>query len=154
MDIEELIKQTLSEILDQMQASYTGIEIEQDDNSTFVINILSENPSELIGYHGNTIFALQQLLKVILWKKSGHEDFHIRLDIDNYRIRQEENAINLALRKAARVRQIRKAQTLPPMSAFLRRKVHLHFMGPGYEDLETLSAGEGDDRHIVIQPKS
>lgn len=154
MDIEETIHDTLKDLLERTSLEFSKIEVIEEEKNLFAINITSENPSLLIGYHGDNIHALQHLLKVLLWKKTGSEDYHISLDVDNYRKRQEESAINLALRKAEKARQYRKAQSLPPMNPALRRKVHLHFMGAGFDDLETYSEGDGDRRHIIIKPKA
>lgn len=154
MDIEETIHETLKDLLSRVDLEFSKIEVNEEEKNLFAINITSENPSLLIGYHGDNIYALQHLLKVLLWKKAGNEEYHISLDVDNYRKRQEESALNLALRKAEKARQYRKAQMLPPMSSSLRRKVHLHFMGAGFDDLETYSEGDGENRHIVIKPKA
>ena len=154
MDIEEVIHDTTKELLEKLDLEFTKIDISEEEKDLYTINISSDNPSLLIGYHGDNIHAMQQLLKVLLWKKTDSEHFHISVDVDNYRRRQEESALNLALRKAEKARQYRKTQSLPPMNPALRRKIHLHFMGPGFDDLETFSEGEGEKRHLVIKPKA
>ena len=80
--------------------------------------------------------------------------YNIFLDIDNYRKRQEENVIALAERKIESVRQNGRPQHLPPMSAYFRRQIHTLCMNTGYEDIETLSQGEDDRRHIIIKLKN
>lgn len=154
MDIEEIIHDTIKDLLERIDLEFSKIEIVEEEKNIFDINITSQNPSLLIGYHGDNIYALQHLLKVLLWKKTGSEDYHITLDVDSYRKRQEESILNLAIRKADKARQYRKAQAMPPMSSALRRKIHLHFMGAGFDDLETYSEGEGENRHLVIKPKA
>lgn len=153
MDIEETLKDILEDLLKRLEIDYSKIEVSKDED-TYFINISSENPSLLIGYRGTNIQALQHVLKVLAWKKCENEQFNILLDIDEYRKRQEENALSFAERKIEGARRFKKPQRLPPMPAYLRRKIHMLCMGAGYEDIETLSEGEGEERHIIIKLKS
>lgn len=153
MAAETSLKKILKEILDRLQVDYKKITVKEDEKNSYSINVESENPSLLIGYHGENIQALQHLLKVLVWKKDEKEQFNILLDIDNYRKRQEENVLNMTDRKIDAVRRTGRKQELPPMSAYFRRKVHVYCTGAGYDDIETLSEGEGDRRHVVIKLK-
>lgn len=153
MDTEDLLKKTLLEILDKLGVDYSKIKINEEDKNTYVINIESENPSLLIGYHGDNIRALQHILKTLVWKKTKTEQFNVLLDIDDYRKRQEDTALNLAKRKIEYVRKTGRMQSLPPMSPYLRRKIHMLCMEPGFDDIETLSEGVNDARYIIIKLK-
>lgn len=156
MDLEEIISEALKDLLKHLDIKYTKIEIsKEDDKDTYILDIKSEDQNLLIGYHGQNLQSIQQVLKTIVVKKAkDNTAFHIVLDIDGYRKRQEENAINLADRKISVLRRSHRPQSLPAMPAYFRRKIHLHLMGPGYEDIETNSIGEGEDRHIVLKLKS
>jgi len=153
MDIEDILEESLKELLALLGTEYNKLKIEETEKDNYEINIESDGPSQLIGYHGESIQALQHLLKVIAWKKSNNEHFNILLDIDGYRKRQEDNVINLAQRKVDNVRKTGRPQTLPSMSPYFRRKVHLLCMGAGFEDIETLSDGTGEQRHVIIKLK-
>ncbi|MFA6305190.1 MAG: R3H domain-containing nucleic acid-binding protein [Candidatus Gracilibacteria bacterium] len=153
MEILEALKETLEEILKRIEIEYSNIEIIEDEKDTYLINIKSENPNLLIGFRGTNIQAIQHLLKVMAWQKCKNENFSITLDVDDYRKRQEEGMINMAQRKIEMARKFKRPQRLPPMSPYFRRKIHLMCMGSGYEDVETLSDGEGEMRHIIIKPK-
>ncbi len=154
MDIQETLKETLEEILKKLHLEYTEIHITEEENNNFLINVNTENPSHMIGYHGDNIHAIQHILKTLCWKKCNSNMFNILLDVDEYRKRQEENVVKLAQKRIENIRRNGRTQHLPPMSAYLRRKVHLHCMNAGNEDIETFSTGEGDRRHIVIKLKS
>jgi len=155
MKTEELIKENLENLLIKMKLEFSNITVEKKDEQTYIVNVEnSEDASLLIGHHGETMRSLQHILKVLCWSKSKNpEEFNIVLDIGNYRKKQEENVINLAERKVEFVRKTRRAQSLPPMSPYFRRIVHMHLMSPGFEDIETMSSGEGDSRHIIIKQK-
>lgn len=154
MDIEDVLKETLEGLLTKIGVNYDKVIINEDEKDSYVINIKTDEPSLLIGYHGENIQALQHLLKVLCWKKIGNEKFNILLDIDDYRKRQEDNVINLTQRKVEFVRKTGRPQQLPAMSAYFRRKIHLHCMGAGFDDIETASEGQGDHRHVIIKLKN
>jgi len=153
MDLEETLKEITENVLTRLEADFSGIEVTEEEN-TYHINIQSEDASLLIGYHGDNIQALQHIVKALAWKKSNNEMYNILIDIDNYRKRQEENSENMAKRKIDQVRKTGRPQKLPPMSAYIRRKIHMLCMSPGYEDVETISEGQAENRHIVIRMKS
>lgn len=153
MDLEDVLKDILEELLKRLGAKYTKIIINEDEKDSFMINIKTDEPSLLIGYHGENIQAMQHLLKVLCWKKAGNERFNVLLDIDDYRKRQEDNVINMTQRKVESARKTGKAQIMPPMSPYFRRKIHLHCMGAGFDDIETLSEGDGERRHVIIKLK-
>lgn len=152
MDIRKKLQKLLEELLSILEVPYESITVEEDANENpkvYRINIETEDPSVLIGFHGENIHALQHLLKVIAWKAT-QANFNILVDVDNYRKRQEENVINLAHRKAEMARKTNKTQVLPPMSSYFRRVVHMHLAKAEYNDLSTKSIGNGDHRQVTI----
>ncbi|MFC1616079.1 protein jag [Patescibacteria group bacterium] len=154
MDIPELLEETIEQLLIKLGLEYNEISINEEDSGNYFINVTSDQPSALIGYHGNNIQAIQHILKVLCWKKAQNNQFNIVLDIDNYLKRREEKAINLAQRKIETARKTGRPQSLPPMSPYLRRKIHMHCMGAGFDDIETYSEDEADKRHLIIKLKS
>lgn len=154
MKTESSIEEILENLLVKLGVEFSKITVEKKEDKTFAVNIESEEASILIGHHGETIKSVQHILKVLCWSnlKIG-EDFNVVLDIGDYRKKQEESVVNLAERKVEFVRTTLRAQSLPPMSPYFRRVIHMHLMQPGYEDVETYSSGEGEMRHIIIKPK-
>jgi spoIIIJ-associated protein len=151
MNDQKIIQQTLEELLLKMEADFNNVTIEEEEN-VLRVNIESDNASVLIGHHGETIYALQSILKTLVWKKSDNGNFNIVLDIDDYRKRQEDNVVKMADQKAKNVQSGGREETLPPMSPYFRRIVHL-FLKENYSDLSTESRGEGDQRRVVIKSK-
>ena len=152
MKIEKVIKETLEELLNRIGTQYSKIDIEKTEDNAYSVNIETEEATLLIGHHGETIFSLQHILKVLCWAKAKSKDeFNVVLDVASYRKRQEERVLSLAENKVAFVRRTKRAQVLPPMSPYFRRVVHLFLMKPEFDDIETVSEGEGDLRHIIIK---
>ncbi|HRY91274.1 MAG TPA: R3H domain-containing nucleic acid-binding protein [Candidatus Gracilibacteria bacterium] len=151
--METLIQELLEELLHRINSPFRKIRIEEIEKDSFRVNIESEEPSLLIGHHGENIYALQNILKTIIWSKNK-ENCNIILDVDDYRKRQEENVLALAERKVEAVRKTNKPQSLPPMAPYFRRMIHLHLAQDKYNDIETESVGAGDSRYLTIKPKS
>ena len=151
--METRIKKIVSEFLVHLGLDFTDVEVEKTDDKSFRVNITSDDPSLLIGYHGDHLQSMQKILKIVIYKQVG-EEYEIRLDVDDYRKRQEENVLTIASQKAEEVRETKVKVALPPMSPYFRRLVHLHLMTDEWTDLETESMGEGDYRQVVIKPKA
>jgi len=150
--METLIQETVEELLTKLCTPFRKVRIEVKEENNYRVNIESEEPSLLIGHHGDNIYALQNLLRIMIWKKSPG-DYSLVIDVDDYRKRQEENVLKLAERKVETLRKTNESQSLPPMSPYFRRLVHLH-LASMFDDVETESVGEGDFRYLTIKPKT
>ena len=154
------LQETLASILQHLGVEFRKFRVEEDETTfqnekhpLYRIDIDTDEASTLIGYHGETIYALQHLLKTIIWNQTGKNVFVV-LDVDSYRKRQEESVKKMAQRKIEMVRKTSQEQFLPPMSPYFRRIVHLYLMQKEFEDLLTESVGEGDHRQVVIRTKN
>lgn len=147
--MEEIICETLQPLLELMRIQFTKIDAEATEDGHYRVNIETDEPQHLIGYHGATLFALQHLLKILLNKKA-EQGFSLSIDVDNYRKRQEESVLQMAEQKVDLVRKFGAPRKLPPMSPYFRRLVHLHLTTPEFQDVATRSEGEGDYRAVVI----
>jgi len=150
--METLIQETLEEILNRLSTPFRKIRIEMKDDNTYRVNIESEEPSLLIGHHGENIYALQNILRTIIFHKQD-SNFNLVIDVDDYRKRQEENVIKMAERKVDSVRKNGEPQSLPPMSPYFRRLIHMHLATDDFKDITTESIGEGEMRHLTIKPR-
>lgn len=158
MAIEDLIQETLAEILKNMGIPFRGFKVTTDRKTAegqpvYRIDINCDEAATLIGYHGETIYALQHVLKTLVWKRANQSIF-IVLDVDGYRKRQEESVLAMAMKKVALARKTLETQMLPPMSSYFRRVIHLALAKPEFNDIETESAGEGENRAVTIKVKN
>ncbi len=152
MKMDKNISEKLSKLLDVMEVQYSKVLVDHDEkDNVYRVNIQTDEPSIMIGHHGETIGAVQHLLKVLLWKDGG-EQFNIVVDVDDYRKRQEDSVVELANRKIDALRESGTEQTFPPMSPFFRRLVHL-YIAKDHTDVVSESSGEGDHRYVVIRMK-
>lgn len=152
MSLEQTIKTRAEELLIHLQVGFDKVEVEfLPEKEIYRINITTEEPSLLIGHHGETIGAFQHILKVVIWKEDEGAKSNILVDVDNYRQRQEASVLKMVSRKIDLVRESNKEQKLPPMSPYFRRLVHMQILE--HDDLTTRSQGDGDHRYVIISLK-
>ena len=151
-----LIKDVISSLLTACNLPFDEITVsEEEDTGVTRIDLKSASASRIIGWHGETLNALQQLAKAILRSKAKLEKApFILLDVDGYRRDQEEKVCSIAEQKADFVRRTGNRVALSPMSPYFRRIVHLHIANSeNLQDLTTQSTGEGEYRQIVLMLK-
>lgn len=157
MNTEDLIQVTLAEILQNMGVTFRKFKVNVDKDTSsgqplYRVDIDTDEASTLIGYHGETIYALQHVLKTLVWKKAD-ENVFIVLDVDSYRKRQEESVVAIAMKKVEAARKTLTDQVLPPMSPYFRRVIHMALAKPEFSDIVTESMGEGEHRAVTIKVK-
>jgi spoIIIJ-associated protein len=153
--MDELIIDTTGQLLKLLSIPFSDIKVKQDGDVTRV-EVVCDQPSRLIGWHGETLNAVQHLVKSMIRTAKGLERApFIVVDVDGYRIMQEDKVRRIAEAKADFVRRTGARVTLPPMSPYFRRVVHVHISSnPALTDLATESVGEGDYRQVVIRLKN
>lgn len=120
------------------------------------VDITSDQPSRIIGWHGETLNSVQHLAKSIIRSKAKLERSpFIVLDVDGYRRMQEDKVCKVAEQKADFVRRTGSRVALAPMSPYFRRIVHMHVTkSAALQDLTTESVGEGEYRQVVLRLKN
>lgn len=122
------------------------------DESLGVVNVQvdSEEAAALIGFHGETLQAVQLLLTFLIHKQLG-QWVKVLVNIGDYRQKREEHLKRLALNLAMKVKFSKEAQAVPNLTSSERRSVHLALAN--HPDVYTQSEGEGKERQLVIKPK-
>ncbi len=146
-----VLKQRVTEFLIQLAEKFkTEIEVECEivENSLY-FSIKGEKVGKLIGYRGETLNALQNLLGGL--KQAGEGKFRVYLDIENYKKNREQTLIDLANKMADKAEEIERNVHLDPMNPYERRVIHSALQNR--ELVETESMGEGEKRHVVIKFK-
>lgn len=147
-DFLEYIKDFLKEIVENM-----GIEVKFEASireDTYNIRIYSNNNPILIGRNGQTLKALETLLK-----QKALNDFayypKINLDVEDYKERRQKSLERLAKNVAREVRATKVEASLENMNSYERRIVHNCLTN--FKGITTISEGEEPNRHVVIKPK-
>jgi spoIIIJ-associated protein len=120
------------------------------DKEIFYVDIDGKDAGYLIGYRGDVLNSLQNILNNVVAKNSK-DRIKVILNIGNYRNKREKDLEILAEKIAATVIKTRKSITLEPMSAYERKIIHTKLQEN--ENVKTYSIGEEPHRKVVIELK-
>lgn len=151
--MEKTVEGILKELLDSTGLSYTGITQSEVAGQT-IYSIQTSDASALIGAHGDTVHALDLLVKKILENRTPKEDGaadepRFLVDVNDYRTKQIKDLQARALMMAERARSFQYDVELTPMSAYERLIVHTTLQSE--PNVKTESQGEGRSRRVVIK---
>lgn len=154
-EILELARDVLAELLEKMQITaeiHTRISVPRypDDSSSLVLDLHGDDLGFLIGRKGETLAAIQHLVRLIV-NKVVQERTHLVVDVGGYKVRREEALKKLALRIADQVTRRSRMIALEPMNAYERRIIHVSLRN--HPTVLTESVGEGPRRKVTIVPR-
>ena len=119
-------------------------------NQYINVEINNEELGYLIGYRGETLYALQNILSAIAGKGIDNK-VRVILDIEGYKQRREKTLEELAEKVAKTVIRTKKPVKLEPMQAYERKIIHSKLQENS--KVETTSIGEEPFRRVVISLK-
>lgn len=147
--LKDEIKSFLAELLNNLGFEVT-LESKLRENQ-IIINMNSNNNPLLIGKNGQTLKALETVVRQYVLK-----DFRtcptISLDVEDYKLKQQKRIERLAKNVAREVSRTKIEVALENMNSFERRLVHNILSNNKY--VYTESVGEDPNRHVVIKPKN
>ena len=138
--LEEFLKTLGKDAKYQIVKDETGIEI----------SITGESAGFLIGYRGETLYAMQTILSSVA-SKGLNTRVRVILDIAGYKQKREKTLEDLAERVARTVVRTGKSVTLEPMKAYERKIIHSKLQNS--KRVTTKSIGEEPRRRLVISLK-
>lgn len=114
----------------------------------------TEDLTPLIGKDGQSLVALEHVIRLAAFRKFGGTERlpDFLLDINGYRKEQNARLAQIAEDSAQRVIASGKAEALAPMNAYERRIVHTKLAT--YQQISTESIGAEPNRRVVIKPSS
>ncbi len=156
MDTDALIEKTLTDVLTKAGITFTGIEKQQIAGQT-VFSIATDNPSLLIGPHGDTIYAIDTIVKKMIehaLEKRSEDGIEtdeplFLIDVGGYRDQKIKEIETKAIVMTDRARSFQYDVELSPMSAYERLIVHTVLADQ--QNIKTESQGEGRGRRVVIR---
>lgn len=114
------------------------------------VSLNGKNLGFLIGYRGETLYAMQNILSAIAGKEIQNK-VRVILDIEGYKEKREKTLEDLAEKVAKTVIRTKKSVKLEPMQAYERKIIHSKLQQN--DKVETTSIGEEPNRRIVISLK-
>lgn len=144
----DLAGKFVKEFLEKLDVSLKYV-IKYEDNM-LKIDMNGEKSGLIIGYRGETLDALQNILTSII-NKNKEKHMRILVDIEDYRKKRIKALEELALKMANIVISKRKNITLEPMVPFERRIIHTTLQN--HPKVKSDSIGEEPYRKVIISLK-
>lgn len=149
--MHDMVETILKELLSSMGITDAVVSRSEVAGQT-IFSIQTAESRALIGGHGDTIHAIDMIVKKIAEKRlppEGAQDLHFLIDVNDYRVKQIKDLQTKALMMADRARSFQYDVELSPMSAYERLIVHTTLQDA--PNVKTESAGEGKSRRVVIK---
>lgn len=144
-NIEKFLKQLKTNL--QENISY---QIEKSEEA-IKVSLNGEGRGFLIGYRGETLYAMQNIISSIAGKGIQNR-IRVILDIEGYKEKREKTLEDLAEKVAKTVIKTKKSVKLEPMQAYERKIIHSKLQQNS--QVETISIGEEPYRRVVISLKN
>jgi len=114
-----------------------------------VVAIVGEGLDALVGPHGQTLEALQELTRLAVVQQTGVRS-RLMLDIGGYRARRKVELTEIGTRAAQRVLEEKQPVKLAPMTPFERKVVHDAVAA--VDGVTSESEGVEPERRVVVVP--
>lgn len=138
--MKEFVKELPKDSKYQIEKSSAGLNV----------SITSEKLGYLIGYRGETLYALQNIMSAIAGKNI-EQKVRVILDIEGYKEKREKTLEELAEKVAKTVIRTKKPVKLEPMRPYERKIIHSKLQENNR--VETTSIGEEPHRRIIVSLK-
>lgn len=146
-DIERAVE-FLDGLFTQLKLS-VATEVTQNSEGKHVINLITTDSSQLIGYRGEVLDSIQCLASAV-YNSNAETYQRLVVDCEGYRDKREETLKNLALKLAAKAVKTGRKVVLEPMNPFERRIIHSTLIN--FDGVTTASEGKEPNRYIAIIP--
>jgi spoIIIJ-associated protein len=148
----ETAKKHIDAFLKDFLKQFNNLTYTLDVTDKDLINVVidGDDSGVLIGYRGDVINALQNLIAAVA-NKDVTSRVRVSVDIANYKEKREETLKSLAHKLEKTVKRTGKKIVLEPMTAYERKIIHTELQGSNA--VETYSIGEEPHRKIVIDVK-
>ena len=150
MDKKELqiINDTIAQLLELLGVAPEFEVVEAGEGIDVVLQ--TEENGMLIGYHGETLEALQLMTSLAVAKALG-KFVRVSLEVGEYKKNRMEYLEKLVAESKERVLTEGSGVSLPNLKSWERRYVHTLLADD--QEVSTESSGEGRDRVLTIYPK-
>ncbi|MGH2710947.1 MAG: RNA-binding cell elongation regulator Jag/EloR [Actinomycetota bacterium] len=155
IDLEEQAEMAMDFLEGLLEQMDVAADLDHDvvDGTMYVDVLVDDDDSVglLIGRHGQTLDALQELMRSAVQRQTESR-CRVMVDIEDYRKRRRSQLAERARSSAAKVKRTGRPESMEPMNAYERKIVHDAANGVG--GVETSSEGEDPERFVVISKSS
>lgn len=141
------IRKYLETIIKGMGVEDVVITSHEEEEETVYELETSENHGAIIGRHGETLDAVQYLVRLFANKNTqGHKK--VSINVGDYREKRAESLKEFAARSASQVLKYGRSAKLDPMNPYERRIIHTAIQG--IEGVTSHSVGYDSERRVII----
>lgn len=127
------------------------VSIEASHNRRHInLQIETQEPGRVIGYHGKVLKSLQLLAQNFLHDRYA-KHYSVTLNVHDYMEHRAEILIDFANKIAQRVLETGQSYHMDPMSNIERKIVHKTITG--VEGVDSYSEGDDPNRYVVVAPR-
>ena len=148
-EVVKKVEEFLDKLIENLPKRNLNYEVKAEEEN-ILVNIDGEDTGYLIGYRGEVLNSLQNILTNIA-SKDVDGKVRIQLNISGYREKRKKDLENLADKIAKNVIKTKKSISIEPMSAYERKIIHLRLQDS--DKVTTHSVGEEPYRKIVVSLK-
>lgn len=145
--VADVALSVIRNILKHFDAEDSPIDEYEGDDGELILDVTAPNLAVLIGRHGRTLESLQTMFSLIVSRRLGFR-YPVVVDIEGYKSRRNDKVASMAHSAAARAVRQHGSVSLPPMSAYERRLVHIALRDNAA--VETHSEGIDPERRVVV----
>lgn len=117
-------------------------------NGDIIFKVNGDNVNNLIGYHGETLEAVQYIVNTIVREQVKAYRKKIYIDVENYRRKRQDTVEQIAEKMAKKVLTTKRSIKLEPMNSYERKAIHNALTG--IDHIGTHSEGVEPNRCLVI----
>lgn len=146
----EIVKEEIVNYLKEL-TNNMGLKVQFESNirnNQINVKMFSDNNPILIGKNGQTLIALQNIVKQMIFTQTNCYPY-ILLDVENYKDKKQSNLEYHAKKIAKEVQKTKQNAILDDMNAYERKIIH--DVLNNFKNIKTESEGEEPHRHIVIK---
>lgn len=146
---KKIIEETVGKLFSLLGVQSPFTITDSQEGVEIVLQTADEN-GILIGYHGETLEALQLILALVIAKNAG-KFIRVSVEIGEYKKNRMEYLQRLVNEIKGKVLEEKNGISLPNLKSWERRHVHMLLQ----DDTEVMSesSGEGRERVLTIYPK-
>ena len=141
------IRNYLTTIIKGMGIEDITLTSHEEEEETVYELITNESHGALIGRHGETLDAVQYLVRLFANKNTQGKK-KVSLNVGDYREKRAESLKEFAARSASQVLKYGRSVKLDPMNPYERRIIHTAIQG--IEGVTSHSVGYDSERRVII----
>jgi spoIIIJ-associated protein len=146
---KELVKKTAKELLGLMGFEKAKISLQEKENRAAMLQIDIDEDEILIGNEGEALFALQMILGIMVFKKSG-EWIKVYVSVGDYLQERKKRLEKIAVGASKNAKEVGETIEIPGLNPAERRIVHIKLAED--KKVETESVGSGYKRVLLVKP--